>query len=74
MGQGTKLLHSKRWQFLTYAQNCEQKATISIVRLSLRILPRHNGVVPIKITGQANKDYMAYFITDEIQQKEGIQI
>ena len=27
--------------------------------------PRHNGVVPIKITGWANKDHMAYFITDE---------
>ena len=32
---------------------------------SLKILPRHNGVVPIKITGQAIKDHMAYFITDE---------
>ena len=28
-------------------------------------MPRHNGVVPIKITGQAFKDHMAYFITDE---------
>ena len=52
-------------RFLTYTWNCEQKATIGIVKLSLKILPRHNGVVPIKITGQAIKDHMAYFITDE---------
>ena len=27
--------------------------------------PQHNGVVPIKITGQTIKEHMAYFITDE---------
>ena len=52
-------------KFLIYMQNYEQKATIGIVKSSLRILPRHNGVVPIKITGQAIKDHMAYFSTDE---------
>ena len=26
---------------------------------------RHNGVVPIEITGQAIKEHMTYFITDE---------
>ena len=53
------------WKFLTYTQSCEQKATIGIVKLSLKILSRHNGVVSIKITGQTIKDHMAYFITDE---------
>ena len=52
-------------KFLTYTRNCEEKAAIGIVKSSLKILPRHNGVVPIKITGQAIKDHMAYFITDE---------
>ena len=52
-------------KFLTYTQNCEQKATIGIVKSSLKIPLRHNGVVPIKITEQAIKDHMAYFITDE---------
>ena len=52
-------------KFLTYTWNCEQKATIGIVKSSLKILPRHNGVVPIKITDQTIKDHMAYFITDE---------
>ena len=33
--------------------------------MTLKILPRHNGVVPIKITGQAINERMAYFITVE---------
>ena len=52
-------------KFLTYTQNHEQKATIGIVKSSPKILPRHNGVVPIKITGQTIKNHMAYFIADE---------
>ena len=38
---------------------------IGIVKLTLKIPPRHNGVVPIKITGHTIKEHMAYFITDE---------
>ena len=52
-------------KYLTYTQNCKQKATIATVKLSLKIPPRHNGVVPIKITGQVIKEHMAYFITDD---------
>ena len=52
-------------KFLTYTRNCEQKATIGIVKLTLKIPPRHNGVVPIRITGQTMKEHMAYFITYE---------
>ena len=52
-------------KFLTYTQNCEQKATIGTVKSSLKILPRHNGVVPIKTTGPVIKEHMAYFITDD---------
>ena len=55
----------KEGKFLTYTRNCEQKATIGVAKLTLKILPRYNGVVPIKITGQAIKEHMAYFITDE---------
>ena len=65
MGEGKKLLYTKRWKFLTYTRTCEQKATIGIVKSTHKILPRHNGVVPIKITGQTIKEHMAYFITDE---------
>ena len=52
-------------KFFTYTRNCEQKATIDVVKSTLKIPPRHNDVVPIKITGQAIKEHMAYFITDE---------
>ena len=48
-----------------YTRNCEQKATIGVVKLTLQIPPRHNGVVPIKITGQTIKEYMANFLTNE---------
>ena len=37
--------------------------TIGIVKLTLKIPPRHNGVIPIKITGQTLKEHMAYIIT-----------
>ena len=52
-------------KFLTYTQNCEQKATTGTVKSTLKIPPQHNGVVPIKITGPVIKEHMAYFITDE---------
>ena len=52
-------------KFLTYTRNCEQKATIGIVKSSLKNTTNTHGVVQIKITGQAIKDRMAYFITDE---------
>ena len=35
-------------KFLTYTRNCEQKATICIVKLTLKIPPRHNGIIPIR--------------------------
>ena len=57
-------------KFITYTRNCEQKATIGIVKSTLKIPPRHNGVIPIKITGQAINGHMAYFITDEDSTKE----
>ena len=55
----------KDGKFLTYARNGDLKVAVSIVKLTLKILPRHNGVVPIKIPGQTLKEHMAYFITDD---------
>ena len=52
-------------KYLRYTRNCEQKAIIGIAKLTLKILPRHNGVLPIRITGQTMKENMAYFINDE---------
>ena len=52
-------------KFLTYISNWEQKATIGIVKLTLKITPRHTGVIPIKIIGQSINEHMTYFISDE---------
>ena len=41
----------KDGKFLTYTRNCDQKVTIGIVKSTLKIPPRYNGVIPIKITG-----------------------
>ena len=65
MGQGKELLYTKGGKFLTYTKNCEQKATIGTVKSSLKIPPRHNGVIPIKITGPVIEGHMAYFITND---------
>ena len=51
--------------FLTYTKNCEQKATIGTVKSSLKIMPRHNGVIPIKITEPVIEGHISYFITDD---------
>ena len=52
-------------KFLTYTRNCEQKATIGIVKSSLIIPPRHNGVIPIKTIGPVIERHVAYFITND---------
>ena len=58
-------------KFLTYTKNYEQNATIGTVKSSLKIPPRHNGVIPIKITGPVIERHMAYFITDDNSTKGG---
>ena len=40
-------------------------ATIGTVKSTLKIPPRHNGVIPIKISGSIIKTHMAYFLTDD---------
>ena len=61
----TKCYIQKEGKFLTYTKNCEQKATIDTVKMTLKIPPQHNGVVPIKISGTIIEEQMAYFITDD---------
>ena len=58
-------------KFLTYTKNCEQKSSIGTVKSSLKIPPRHNGVIPIKITGPVIEGHMAYFITNDNSTKGG---
>ena len=47
----------------TNANTCT--ATISTVKLAVKIPPRHNGVVPIKIRGPLITTHMAYFLTND---------
>ena len=62
----------KDGRFLTYTRNCEQKATIEIVKSILKIPPRHNGIKPIKIKGHKIKGHMAYFISNNDSTKGGV--
>ena len=55
----------KDGRFLTYTRNCEQKATIGIIKSTLKIPPRHNGIIPIKINGLTITGHVAYFIRDQ---------
>ena len=50
----------KDGRFLTYTRKCEQRATIGIVKSTLKIPPRHKDIIPIKIKG-----HMAYFISNQ---------
>ena len=40
-------------------------ATIGMVKSTLKIPPRHNGVIPIKISRPIIKIHMPYFLTDD---------
>ena len=60
----------KDGRFLIYNQNCEQKATI--VKSTLMIPPRHNGIIPIKIKGHSITGQTAGSLVIKNQQKERI--
>ena len=52
-------------KFLVYTHTCDCMATIGTVKSTLKIPPRHNGVIPIKISGPIINTHMAYFLTDD---------
>ena len=52
-------------KFLVYIHSCNHTATIGTVKSPLKIPPRHNGVISIKISGPIIKTHMAYFLTDD---------
>ena len=54
----------KDGRFLTYTRNCEEKTTVGIVKSTLKIPPRYNGIIPIKIKGYTIKGHMSYFISN----------
>ena len=52
-------------RFLTFTLATTQKATIGTIESTLKIPPRHNGVVPIKISGPLITTHAAHFVTDD---------
>ena len=60
----------KDGKFLKYTQNCKQKATIGIVKSTLKIPPTHNGIIPIKIKGHSITGQTACFISNQESTKE----
>ena len=48
---------------MVYTHSCDCTATIGTVKSTLKIPPRHNGVIPIKLRGPIIKTHIAYFIT-----------
>ena len=52
-------------KFLTFTYVNTQKATIATVKSTLKIPPRHNGVVPIKISGPLITTHTAHVVMDD---------
>ena len=61
--------NSATYRFLAFTHTTTQKATIGTVKSTLKIPPRHNGVVPIKISGQLLTMDTAHFVTDDSMHK-----
>ena len=65
LGQGENCYIQWDCKFLVYTHINTHTATIGTVISTLKIPPRHNGVVPIKISGPLITTHMAYFLTDD---------
>ena len=60
-------LHTER----RLTPDLHQKHNIAVVKSTLKILPRHNDIVPIRISGTQIKDLVAYYFSNPHQ--EGTQ-
>ena len=56
-------------KFLSFTHTTTKKATIGTVKSTLKIPPRHNGIVPIKICGPSITTDTAHFIADDSTHK-----
>ena len=66
LGTRTKKCYIQRnGKFPVYTHSCDCSATIGTVKSTLKIPPRHNGVIPIKRSGPIIKTHMTYFLTDD---------
>ena len=59
------MFYTVKWKFFTFTHANTQKATIGTVKSTLKIPPRHNGVVPIRISGLPITSHTAHFIMDD---------
>ena len=60
-------------KFLVYTHSCNHTATIGTIKSTLKIPPRHNSVIPIKIRAPIIKIHMAYLLTDDSTPKAKAQ-
>ena len=59
-----QLFIQREGSFLTYTRYCEQQHNITVVKSTLNIQSRHNGVIPITIKGHNVKAPVGYFISN----------
>ena len=51
--------------FLTYIRNKKEHHYFDVVKAMLKIPPRHNSAIPIKIKGHCLRNQVAYFISNQ---------
>ena len=56
-------------RFLAFTHATTQKATVGTVKSTLKIPPRHNGVIPIKISREQLTTDTAHFVIDDNMHK-----
>ena len=59
------MFYTERWKIFDFYTCQHLKATIDTVKSTLKIPPRHNGVVPIKISGPLITTHTAHFVMDD---------
>ena len=64
-----QLFIQKEGKFLTYTRNKEELHNITVIKSLLKIPPRHNGTIPIRIKGYDLWDHMAYLISNQNTKK-----
>ena len=55
--------------FLTYTRNSVQHHNFTVMKSTLKIPPRHNGNIPIRIKGHDLRDHVEYFISNQHTKK-----
>ena len=59
-----QLFIQRKGSFLNYTRNCEQQLNVTVMKSTLKPLPRHNGIIPITIKGHNLKAPVGNFISN----------